>query len=421
MRRRVGPRPVRRARRMPRPRRSSRSHRARSASRPSSRRAARQRIDGQPCARSPQRFCPRSLTRVPAGSIIHHMMSSSSDELLRSGVEPAIDVENLRVVRGKRVALDDISVQIARGTITGLLGPSGCGKTTLMRSIVGTQIVAAGTVTVLGHPAGSADLRHRVGYVTQNPTIYDDLRVIDNVRYFAALYGTDADGRRRSDRRRRPRRSPNRVVRQPFRRPAHPGLAGLRAGVPPRPAGARRAHGRPRPRAAGRPVGTVPPTRPTRHHAAGVQPRHGRGRPLRRPAAHARRPPARAHHTRPSYERTPDVSHWRKRFCPSSGTAPQPESRSRLSPQAYLATTGADPAPACRRPPQRRDDPRGAQPDHHADVLHVPERAAPPGRAVAVQQRVPDHARRLPADRDVPDHVDHHAAGTGFGNAWSGS
>jgi len=120
------------------------------------------------------------------------MMSSSSDELLRTGVEPAIEVQNLRVIRGKRVALEDISVQIARGTITGLLGPSGCGKTTLMRSIVGTQIIAEGTVTVLGHPAGSAELRHRVGYVTQDPTIYNDLRIIDNARYFAALYGTDS-------------------------------------------------------------------------------------------------------------------------------------------------------------------------------------------------------------------------------------
>ncbi len=87
------------------------------------------------------------------------------------------------------MVLPDLSVQIARGTITGLLGPSGCGKTTLMRSIVGTQVVAWGTVTVLGMPAGSPALRHRVGYVTQDPTIYNDLRVIDNVRYFAALYG----------------------------------------------------------------------------------------------------------------------------------------------------------------------------------------------------------------------------------------
>jgi ABC-2 type transport system ATP-binding protein len=124
------------------------------------------------------------------------MMSSSPDELNGDGTDMAVDVKNLRVIRGKRVALDDISVQIARGTITGLLGPSGCGKTTLMRSVVGTQIIEQGTVTVLGHPAGSAALRQRVGYVTQDPTIYDDLKVIDNVRYFAALTGSttaDAD------------------------------------------------------------------------------------------------------------------------------------------------------------------------------------------------------------------------------------
>lgn len=120
------------------------------------------------------------------------MMSSSSDELPSHRVETAVAVENLHVTRGKRTALHDISVAIPRGTITGLLGPSGCGKTTLMRSVVGTQITASGTVTVLGHPAGSAPLRRRVGYVTQDATIYPDLRVIDNARYFASLYGTDA-------------------------------------------------------------------------------------------------------------------------------------------------------------------------------------------------------------------------------------
>ncbi|MBY0290961.1 MAG: ABC transporter ATP-binding protein [Mycobacteriaceae bacterium] len=120
------------------------------------------------------------------------MMSSSHGELHGGAAGAAIDVDNLRVIRGKRVALEGITVRIARGTITGLLGPSGCGKTTLMRSVVGTQIIEGGTVTVLGHPAGSAELRHRVGYVTQDPTIYDDLRVVDNVRYFAALAGVDA-------------------------------------------------------------------------------------------------------------------------------------------------------------------------------------------------------------------------------------
>ena len=83
-------------------------------------------------------------------------------------------------------------MRIGRGAITGLLGPSGCGKTTLMRCIVGTQLITSGKVTVLGRPAGSAALRRQVGYMPQAPTIYDDLRIVDNVRYFASLYGYDA-------------------------------------------------------------------------------------------------------------------------------------------------------------------------------------------------------------------------------------
>ena len=117
------------------------------------------------------------------------MMISSHDELLPGSAEPAVDIKQLRVVRGKRPALHDFSVQIGRGSITGVLGPSGCGKTTLIRCIVGTQIVTSGKVSVLGKPAGSAELRHRVGYLPQDPTIYNDLRIIDNVRYLAALYG----------------------------------------------------------------------------------------------------------------------------------------------------------------------------------------------------------------------------------------
>ncbi|MET8779686.1 ABC transporter ATP-binding protein [Nocardia sp. NPDC004654] len=106
---------------------------------------------------------------------------------------PAVEIRNLTVRRGKREVLHDISLTIPRGSITGLLGPSGCGKTTLMRCIVGTQIVASGEVTALGLPAGSAELRRRIGYVTQAPSIYPDLSVRDNVAYHAALYGRDRD------------------------------------------------------------------------------------------------------------------------------------------------------------------------------------------------------------------------------------
>jgi ABC-2 type transport system ATP-binding protein len=119
------------------------------------------------------------------------MMTSPSDELSPHRHEAAVDISHLRVVRGGRPALHDFSVRLARGTITGLLGPSGCGKTTLLRSIVGTQRITSGSVQVLGLPAGSSSLRHRIGYMPQNATIYDDLRVIDNIRYFAALYGFD--------------------------------------------------------------------------------------------------------------------------------------------------------------------------------------------------------------------------------------
>ena len=74
----------------------------------------------------------------------------------------AIEVEDLRVVRGGREVLHGISLSVPRGSVTGLLGPSGCGKTTLMRAIVGVQIVAGGTVRVLGLPAGAPELRSRV-------------------------------------------------------------------------------------------------------------------------------------------------------------------------------------------------------------------------------------------------------------------
>lgn len=118
--------------------------------------------------------------------------SSPRTERARSGagaVTAAIQVRDLVVRRGDRVVLDGIDLEIQPGVVTGLLGPSGSGKTTLMRSIVGVQVVHSGTVTVLGHPAGAAALRNKIGYVTQAPSIYPDLSVAENVRYFASLFG----------------------------------------------------------------------------------------------------------------------------------------------------------------------------------------------------------------------------------------
>ena len=89
--------------------------------------------------------------------------------------------------------MDGVSFNVPAGQVTGLLGPSGCGKSSLMRALVGVQIVADGSVTVLGQPAGSAGLRDRVGYVTQAPSVYDDLTVRENVRFFARVLGVDPE------------------------------------------------------------------------------------------------------------------------------------------------------------------------------------------------------------------------------------
>ena len=102
----------------------------------------------------------------------------------------AVAVTGLRVRRGGRPVLHGIDCAAEAGRVTGLLGPSGCGKTTLMRAIVGVQVVESGTVEVLGRPAGTPDLRPRVAYVTQAPSVYGDLSVRDNLVYFARVLGT---------------------------------------------------------------------------------------------------------------------------------------------------------------------------------------------------------------------------------------
>jgi ABC-2 type transport system ATP-binding protein len=106
--------------------------------------------------------------------------------------EAAIVVRDLRVRRGGKLVLPGVSTEIDRGAITGLLGPSGTGKTTLIRAIVGVQIVESGEITVLGRPAGTPSLRARVGYVTQAPSVYSDLSVRENLAYFARIVAAPA-------------------------------------------------------------------------------------------------------------------------------------------------------------------------------------------------------------------------------------
>ena len=197
----------------------------------------------------------------------------------------AITISDLHVERGGRPVLTGVTLDVSAGSVTGLLGPSGCGKTTLMRAIVGVQIVAGGHGRrCSGEAAGSREPAPRgSGYVTQAPSVYGDL----SVRGEPALL--------RRDRRRRPRRaiaevietvglggSSGSVVGVALGRPARARLAGHRAARRARAAGARRADGRARPGAARRAVGDVPRAGRRGHDAAGLEPRDGRGERVRR-------------------------------------------------------------------------------------------------------------------------------------------
>ena len=106
-------------------------------------------------------------------------------------VNNLVEVRSLVVDRGGRRVLHGLDITIEQGSVTGLLGPSGCGKSTLMRSLVGVQQLTSGQVTIAGSEAGSAQLRNRIGYVTQAASVYDDLTVRENLSFFARVLGAD--------------------------------------------------------------------------------------------------------------------------------------------------------------------------------------------------------------------------------------
>jgi ABC-2 type transport system ATP-binding protein len=108
---------------------------------------------------------------------------------MATAATPAIELSRLSVRLDGTTVLADLDVAIVAGKITGLLGPSGAGKTTLMRVIVGLQRPAHGRATIFGQPAGRPALRRQIGYVTQSLSVYPDLTVSENLRYFGAMVG----------------------------------------------------------------------------------------------------------------------------------------------------------------------------------------------------------------------------------------
>jgi ABC-2 type transport system ATP-binding protein len=105
-----------------------------------------------------------------------------------------ISVNELTKRYGPFLAVDRVSFEIARGEVVGFLGPNGAGKTTTIRVLTGYHPASSGRAVLAGHDVGEASLqvRRHIGYLPQEVPIYPDLRVIEYLRYRAALKGVPA-------------------------------------------------------------------------------------------------------------------------------------------------------------------------------------------------------------------------------------
>jgi ABC-2 type transport system ATP-binding protein len=122
----------------------------------------------------------------------------------RSAAAPAISARGLTRRFGKLTAVDHVSLEIPRAQIYGFLGPNGSGKSTTIRMLCGLLRPSDGRVTVLGHevPRDAELLRHKIGYMTQRFSLWEDLTVLENLDFMARIFGLDARTRReRIDRR----------------------------------------------------------------------------------------------------------------------------------------------------------------------------------------------------------------------------
>ncbi len=110
---------------------------------------------------------------------------------LRPSAAPAIAARGLTRRFGKLVAVDQVDLEIPRARIYGFLGPNGSGKSTTIRMLCGLLRPSSGECVVLGHPvpAGAEQLRHKIGYMTQRFSLWEDLTVAENLDFMARIFG----------------------------------------------------------------------------------------------------------------------------------------------------------------------------------------------------------------------------------------
>ncbi|NCA68514.1 MAG: ABC transporter ATP-binding protein [Sphingobacteriia bacterium] len=106
-------------------------------------------------------------------------------------MEPVIEARGLTRRFGDLTAVADLDLSVAPKTIYGFLGPNGCGKTTTVRMLTGLLTPSAGEARVLGHqlPRDAERLKQSIGYMTQRFSLYEDLSVVENLRFVGEIYG----------------------------------------------------------------------------------------------------------------------------------------------------------------------------------------------------------------------------------------
>src|SRR5688500_6886483 len=121
----------------------------------------------------------------------------SEPELPATGA--AVVTRGLRKMFGTFVAVDGLDLTIPRGEVFGLLGANGSGKTTTIRMLTGLLTPTAGTATVVGFDISrdQESIREAIGYMSQRFGLYDDLTVVENLRFYATIYGLRGSARER--------------------------------------------------------------------------------------------------------------------------------------------------------------------------------------------------------------------------------
>lgn len=106
-------------------------------------------------------------------------------------MELAVSCENLTKTFGSLTAVDDVSIRIPKGKIFGFLGPNGSGKSTTIRMLCGMITPTSGSGTVLGYDIvkDAESIKHHIGYMSQKFSLYEDLTVAENLRFYAGVYG----------------------------------------------------------------------------------------------------------------------------------------------------------------------------------------------------------------------------------------